>query len=66
MGRVAALLLAIAAVAAADTLEERYEKKRKADFIKKVAWEQDYDAALERSIESKLRIFAYFTRSYAP
>jgi ribosomal protein S17E len=66
LGRIAALLLALAAVAAADTLEERYEKKLTADFIKNVAWEQDYDAALRRSTESKRRIFAYFTRCYAP
>ena len=66
MRRVAACLLALSAVASAQTLEERYEKKLTAPFIRKVAWEQDYDAALRRSAESGKLIFAYFTRSYAP
>jgi hypothetical protein len=62
----AALLLGMASVAAADTLEERYAKKLTADFITKVSWEQDYDAARKRSAETGRPIFAYFTRSYAP
>ena len=51
---------------AAEKLQELFEKKSKKDFIKKIAWEQDYDKARETAAASGKLIFAYFTRSYAP
>ena len=51
---------------AAESLQERYDKKVKKGFIKKIAWEQDYDEARKTAAESGKLIFAYFTRSYAP
>lgn len=52
--------------AAVDRLQERFDKKSKKDFIKKIAWEQDYDQARKTAAESGKLIFAYFTRSYQP
>ncbi|MHC4932162.1 MAG: hypothetical protein ACYTGV_08240 [Planctomycetota bacterium] len=61
-----AALLCLAGVAAAQSMEARLETKLAKGFIKNAAWVQDYDAALELSVESGKLIFAYFTRSYAP
>ncbi len=59
-------LLALAALAAAQSLEEKLAKELQKPFVKKVAWELDFDKALARAGEEKKLVFAYFTRSYAP
>jgi hypothetical protein len=64
--RVAVVTLALASLAAAQTLEERLEKKLAEPFVKNAAWELDYDAARKRAGETGKLVFAYFTRSYAP
>lgn len=57
---------AICAVAAAQSLEERRDKKLREPWLRKASWITDYDKALEESRKSGKPIFAYFTRSYSP
>jgi len=64
--RMVAMLLALGAVAAAETMEEAYEAKLKKEFFTNASWTTDYDAALEQARKEAKPIFAYFTRSYAP
>lgn len=58
--------LLAAAPAQAQSFEEKLEQKLAKEFVSKVDWIKDYDAALKASKESGKQIFAYFTRSYAP
>lgn len=63
------LLLAGSAQAGAQdpaVLRERYEKKLKKEFAKKVPWERSLEAALARGEKEGKPIFAYFTRSFQP
>jgi hypothetical protein len=60
-------LLALAAVARGeDDLKTRFEAKLTKPFLKKVAWIQDYDAALAQARAMDKLVFAYFARSYEP
>lgn len=61
-----AFLAALSTSAFAETNEEKLAKKLKAPFLKSVAWELDYDAALKTAKGGNKIIYAYFTRSYAP
>ncbi len=61
-----AILAALSTSALAETNEEKLQKKLKAPFLKSVAWELDYDAALKKAKDQNKVIYAYFTRSYAP
>ena len=47
-------------------LKAKLEAKLKEPFVAAIAWEQDFEAAQRKSKDSGKRIFAYFTRSYAP
>lgn len=59
--------LAVSAVAQDPAaLEDNYQAKLKKDFMKHIAWEQSYDAALAKAEKSNMPVLAYFTRSYAP
>ncbi len=60
------VLLALGAAALAQSLEERLEKELQKPFVKKIAWEMDFDKALARAEKEKKLVFGYFTRSYAP
>ena len=46
--------------------QELLDKKLKKEFIKKVAWEQNYGAAKIKALAEGKLILAYFTRSFAP
>jgi len=59
-------LLLPAAFAAGQSLEEKLEKELQKPFVKKIAWELDFDKALARAGKEGKLIFGYFTRSYAP
>jgi len=60
-----ALLLLAGGVAAQD-LRAALEEKLKSPFVSRVAWVQDYTAALQAAKEKDRVVFAYFTRSFAP
>jgi hypothetical protein len=66
-GMTAGLVLALAASAAAqqETLEEKRDKKLKAEWLVNGGWLTDYDKARASAKESKKPIFGYFTRSYS-
>jgi len=57
---------ALAFVARADPLEDRYQAKLAKPFAKNAAWVTDYDAARAAAKKSNRVLFAYFTRSYRP
>jgi len=63
--RILALVIAIAAVARAETLEEKRDAKLKKPFVTFAPWIPDYDKAREKAKEQGSIVFAYFTRSYA-
>lgn len=50
----------------ADRMKANFERKLDSEFMKKVDWITDYDAARAKAAKSGEVIFAYFTRSYAP
>ncbi len=67
------LLMGIASTAMAQrkqpTQEELTSKlaaKKEEAFLKNAAWRYDFDKAKEIAQKEDKRIFAYFTRSYAP
>jgi len=62
----AALVAAIGSAAFGQSLEEKRDKKLASEFLKKAAWNTDYDKALAESKKSGKPIFGYFTRSYSP
>ncbi|MHC4222473.1 MAG: thioredoxin domain-containing protein [Planctomycetota bacterium] len=64
--RAAATLLALAAAAGAQDMEDRFKEKLAKDFVKNAEWVLDYDEAQEKAKETKRPIFAFFTRSYSP
>jgi ribosomal protein S17E len=64
--RAAAALLALAAAAGAQDMEDRFKEKLAKDFVKNAEWVLDYDEAQKKAKETKKPIFAYFTRSYSP
>ncbi|MDP6958876.1 MAG: hypothetical protein QF645_08695 [Planctomycetota bacterium] len=66
-------LVGIASVAMAQrkqpTQEELISKlaaKKEEAFLRNAAWRYDFDKAKEIAQKEDKRIFAYFTRSYAP
>ena len=61
-----ALLLALSATAAAQSMEERLEAKLGKPFLKNAAWVLDFAEAKRRAKAENKVIFAYFTRSYQP
>lgn len=64
---IAVILLGLTTASAQDEhLQELLDKKLASAFLKKAAWELDYEAALAKAKESGKPIFAYFSRSYAP
>jgi len=64
---IALILLGLTTASAQDEhLQELLDKKLASAFLKKAAWELDYDAARAKAKESGKPIFAYFSRSYAP
>ena len=52
--------------AAANPLQEKYEKKVSEAWFKDNGFTDDYDQAKELATKTGKPIFAYFTRSYAP
>lgn len=60
------MLAGLCSVAAAQSLEERRDKKLSEPWVTKAAWITDYDKARAESKKSGKAIFGYFTRSYAP
>jgi hypothetical protein len=64
--RTAALVLALAAVAGADTLEDNLAEKLKKPFASNAAWVQSLAEAKKLAGEKGKVIFAYFSRSYSP
>ncbi len=62
----AALVAAVGSAAFGQSLEEKRDKKLASEFLKKAAWNTDYDKALEESKKSGKPIFGYFSRSYSP
>ncbi|MHC4958402.1 MAG: hypothetical protein ACYTGN_08490 [Planctomycetota bacterium] len=61
-----ALILALAAAAQAQSLEEKYKKKLAKPFVTNAAWVTDFAAAKKQAAEKKQVIFAYFTRTFRP
>lgn len=69
-----AVLAGLLALSAATYAQDDHQEQMKANldqklakpFAKNVAWELDYDKALEKAKASNKLIFAYFTRSYSP
>ena len=49
-----------------EQLIERRQAKLAEAWIGKANWIQDYDEAREAARQQKKKVFAYFTRSYAP
>ncbi len=49
-----------------EELRERYEKKLKKDFVKKVSWQRSLAKAKKLARKQNKPIFGYFSRSYAP
>ena len=64
--RAGAVLLALAAAAGAQDMEDRFKEKLAKDFVKNAAWVMDFDEAKAKAKETNKPIFAYFTRSYSP
>ena len=64
--RTTVALLALLAVASAQSMEERLAAKLKNPFLKNAAWVYSYENALKTAKAEKKLVFAYFTRSYAP
>ena len=60
------LLLAMASMSSAQTMEERLAEKLKEPFATNVPWVLDYADAMKKAKDEKKIIFAYFTRSYSP
>ena len=60
------MLAGLCSVAAAQSMEERRDKKLSEPWVTKAAWLTDYDKARAESKKSGKPIFGYFTRSYAP
>lgn len=64
---VAALLVGgVGSAAYGQSLEEKRDKKLASEFLKKAAWQTDYDKACEAAKTSGKPIFGYFSRSYSP
>ena len=60
-----ATLALVVAPAAAQSNEQKLEKKLAENWINSPKWETDYDKAREEAKKSGKIILAYFTRSYA-
>ncbi len=67
------ILLGIASTAMAqrkqpaqEELKTKLASKKEEAFLKNAAWMYDFDQAKESARKEDKRIFAYFTRSYAP
>ena len=62
----AAFAVGLGSAAFGQSLEEKRDKKLASEYLKKAAWNTDYDKALAESKKSGKPIFGYFTRSYSP
>ena len=49
-----------------DELRAAFDKKLASAFVKNAGWITDFDAAKAEAHKTGKKIFAYFTRSYAP
>ncbi len=64
--RTSLVLVALAMLARADVLEDKYKAKLNKPFVKAVKWITDYDTARKQAKESGRAIFVYFSRSFRP
>ena len=64
--RTTVALLALLAVASAESMEEKFAAKLESPFLKNAAWVHSYEHALKTAKAEGKLVFAYFTRSYAP
>ena len=62
----AALVVAFGSAAFGQSLEEKRDKKLASEFLKKAAWNTDYDKVREEAKKTGKPIFGYFSRSYSP
>jgi hypothetical protein len=65
-GLAAVFAMAIGSAAFGQSLEEKRDKKLASEFLKKAAWNTDYDKAREEAKKTGKPIFGYFSRSFSP